>query len=149
MASEDPGKLTVIRQTLFLIIINCQKNGRDINDGQGPPTEGSEENIMHVKINSDLTCNKEWICEHRWREIYNMVGFRNVAGTSPVTHWWDDGDYQIAFGRGDKAFIVINGQGGTTLNQNLKTGLAAGRYCDLISGLVKGKLLNLIDHQLC
>lgn len=119
-------------------MINCQ-NGHDVNDARGPPTEGGEDHIMHVKPNADLTCNKEWICEHRWRQIYNMVGFRNVAGSAPVTHWWDNGDYQIAFSRGDKAFIVINNQGGTKIDATLKTGLAPGQYCDLISGIVEGK----------
>jgi alpha-amylase len=25
------------------------------------------------------TCGNGWVCEHRWRQIYNMVEFRNVV----------------------------------------------------------------------
>jgi len=48
---------------------------------QGPPHDGSG-NILSPIINSDKTCGNGWVCEHRWRQIYNMVKFRNVvAGT--------------------------------------------------------------------
>ena len=26
------------------------------------------------------TCMNGWVCEHRWRQIYNMVAWRNSAG---------------------------------------------------------------------
>lgn len=88
-----------------------------------------------------MTCNHEWICEHRWREIYNMVKFRMIAGQEPVHNWWDNGDYQIAFSRGNRAFIAINLQKNQqNLQQKLQTGLPAGTYCDIISG-------NLIDNK--
>jgi alpha-amylase len=42
-----------------------------------------------------------------------------------VTDWWDNGDKQIAFGRGKKGFIAFNDQYNTdlkvTLQVNLKT----------------------------
>ena len=48
---------------------------------QGPPQDRNE-NILSPTINSDGTCGNGWVCEHRWREIFNMVEFRNVvAGT--------------------------------------------------------------------
>lgn len=37
-----------------------------------------------------------------------MVMFRNVAHGQPLLNWWDNGGNQIAFGRGDRGFIVIN-----------------------------------------
>jgi alpha-amylase len=42
------------------------------------------------------------MCEHRWRQIYNMVRFRNTAGFQTVQNWWDNGNNQIAFSRGNK-----------------------------------------------
>jgi alpha-amylase len=75
-----------------------------------------------------------WVCEHRFRPIGNMVAFR--AATMPtfaVTDWWDNGANQIAFGRGDRGFVVINQQS-AALTRSFKTSLAAGRYCDIISG---------------
>lgn len=115
------------------------QNGKDLNQGHGPPTEGGENYIKTVVPKADLTCNDGWVCEHRWRQIYNMVAFRNVAGNEPVSHWWDNGNYQIAFGRGNKAFIAINDQAGSTLDTQLATGLSAGTYCDVVTGSVKGE----------
>jgi alpha-amylase len=53
-------------------------------------------------LNSDLSCGGGWICEHRWRQIYNMVRFRNTAEGQSVQNWWDNGNNQIAFSRGNK-----------------------------------------------
>ena len=51
-------------------------SGYQFNDtNQGPPT-GSP------TINPDDSCGGGWVCEHRWRQIYNMVRFSIVvAGT--------------------------------------------------------------------
>lgn len=115
------------------------ENGKDTNQWHGPPSDGSG-HILSVIPNADHTCNKgEWVCEHRWRQIYNMVAFRNIAGSEPVLNWWDNGDYEIAFSRGNKAFIAFNLQQGQTLHRTLKTGLPQGNYCDLVTGELKGK----------
>ncbi|MFF0742676.1 carbohydrate-binding module family 20 domain-containing protein [Streptomyces sp. NPDC004111] len=74
-----------------------------------------------------------WKCQHDWREIASMVGFRNAARGQGVTHWWDNGGNQIAFGRGDKAFVAIN-HDGSALTRTFQTGLPAGDYCDVQSG---------------
>jgi alpha-amylase len=101
----------------------------------GPPNDNG--NLRSPTFNADGSCNNGWVCEHRWRQIYNMVGFRNAAGTQRVANWWDNGNNQIAFSRGNRAFIVFNGESGG-LNQNLATGLSAGTYCDVISGFKSG-----------
>ena len=101
---------------------------------------------MGVTRNADLTCNKEWICEHRWRPIYGMVKFRNVAGDEPMTHWWDNGNNAIAFSRGNKAFIVINNED-SPVDHTFQTGLPAGHYCDVISGVLQG-IYQRVDHAL-
>ncbi|CAF3818143.1 unnamed protein product [Rotaria sp. Silwood1] len=102
------------------------------NDFQGPPSDGNG-NTNDVVINADLSCGGGWICEHRWRQIYNMVRFRNTAAFQPVQNWWDNGNNQIAFSRGNKAFIAINNDD-YGLDQWLQTGLPQGQYCDVISG---------------
>lgn len=99
---------------------------------EGPPHNG-DMSIKDVSINSDDTCGNGWICEHRWRQIYNMVAFRRSAYGTSVNNWWDNGGKQIAFSRGNKAFIVMNLEG-FDLNTSLSTGLSAGQYCDVISG---------------
>jgi alpha-amylase len=103
------------------------------NSDQGPP---HNENgiIQSPTFNSDNSCGGGWVCEHRWRQIYNMIGFKNVVGDSEnVNHWWDNGNNQIAFGRGNSGFIVFNGDS-NDLDVSLQTSLPAGFYCDVISG---------------
>lgn len=107
-------------------------NGKDLNDWIGPPHDGNY-NIKTVKKNSDLTCGDGWVCEHRWRQIFNMVKFRNVVLFDGVANWWDNGNNQIAFSRGNKGFFAMNNDD-HQLNQSLQTGLPEGTYCDVISG---------------
>ncbi|KAA0203929.1 hypothetical protein HAZT_HAZT003499 [Hyalella azteca] len=51
--------------------------------------------------------------------------------------WWDNGNNQIAFCRGNKGFLAINNES-YDLKQTLQTCLPAGTYCDVISGNVSG-----------
>ncbi len=83
--------------------------------------------------------NSSWVCQHRWGNIANMVAYRRFAvgacppgGESRVDHWWTNGSNQIAFGCADKGFVVINNQT-DAMSQRLKTGLPAGRYCNILS----------------
>ncbi len=79
-----------------------------------------------------------------------MVRFRNTAEGQSVQNWWDNGNNQIAFSRGNKgkrkewfiflidfivrlAFVVINNDD-YGLSQWFQTGLPQGQYCDVISG---------------
>jgi alpha-amylase len=75
-----------------------------------------------------------WTCEHRARSAANMVGFRlATAANSTVTDWWDDGSNQIAFGRGNLGFVVINAET-AALTKTLTTELPPGTYCDVVGG---------------
>jgi alpha-amylase len=75
-----------------------------------------------------------WTCEHRIPSIAGMVAFRNAtAGVPSVTDWWDDGSNQIAFGRGDLGFVVINRET-TPLARTFQTQLRGGAYCDVVGG---------------
>jgi len=107
-------------------------DGNDANSWVGPP-QNENGDILPVIINPDLTCGNGWMCEHRWRPIYNMVKFRNVVEGTSLTNWWDNGNNQIAFCRGNKGFITINGDN-HGLNANLQTCLPAGTYCDVYTG---------------
>ncbi|CAH1281780.1 unnamed protein product [Diabrotica balteata] len=109
------------------------------NFDQGPP-------VQQPGFRSDDTCTNGWICEHRWRQIYNMVGFRNAVAGTGINNWWSNGHQQIAFGRGNKGFIAFTLHG--DIDQNLQTSLPAGTYCDVISGSLKngsctGKTVNV------
>lgn len=104
---------------------------------QGPPNDGKE-NILSPSIHDNI-CSNGWICEHRWRQIYNMVRFRNLVKGTRIDNWWDNGSNQIAFSRGCSGFVAFNGDQ-YDLRRTLKVCLPAGRYCDVISGnLEKGR----------
>lgn len=105
----------------------------DFNDFNASPPQDSKGKILSPTIHPDNTCSGGWICEHRWRQIYNMVRFRNAANRTSVSNWWDNGGNQIAFCRGKAGFIALNGDN-FDLKQNLFTCLRSGTYCDVISG---------------
>nr|WP_234320196.1 alpha-amylase family protein [Streptomyces sp. SBT349] len=74
-----------------------------------------------------------WTCQHAWPEIRSMVAFRNATRGAPVTDWWDNGNDAIAFGRGDRGFVVVNHEQGPVTG-TFQTSLAAGTYCDVQRG---------------
>ncbi|MCA6095267.1 alpha-amylase family protein [Streptomyces sp. SCA3-4] len=74
-----------------------------------------------------------WKCQHRWPEIKAMVGFRNAVRGTAVTDWWDNGYQAVAFGRGDKGYVVLNHEG-FALSRAFQTSLPGGDYCDVQSG---------------
>jgi alpha-amylase len=96
------------------------------NTDQGPPSVG-------VSGGSHCQDGKNWVCEHRWTAIANMVGWRNTAGTSDIANWQNgQTTNQIAFSRGGKAFIAFNRGSSSSWSASLKTGLPAGNYCNVI-----------------
>lgn len=106
------------------------------NGDQGPPADGYG-NLLSPEVGSDNICKNGWVCEHRWRQIFNMVGFRNAVAGTNVANWWDNANQQIAFSRGNKGFIAFN-LDGYAINQSFQTGLPSGTYCDVISGSKSG-----------
>lgn len=100
---------------------------------QGPPSDG-QGHTQSVYRRGESGCFDAWVCEHRWPAIAAMVTFRRV--TQPVgvvTDWWSDGPNQIAFGRGDRGFVVINGDT-APLHHTWITQLPPGHYCNVLQG---------------
>ncbi|ESP93971.1 alpha-amylase [Pseudoalteromonas luteoviolacea] len=93
----------------------------------GGPTE-----LVH--LSDKLNCNDQlWQCEHRKPSIAGAMRFRAQTGKSQaIQHWWDNGNNQIAFSRGDVGFVAIN-RGSQVMNVTLQTSLPAGIYCDELS----------------
>lgn len=120
-------------------IMSSFRFDRQSEQNQGPPQD-SEGNLISPSIKPDGTCGNGWICEHRWRQIFHMINFRNVVGNASQSRWWSNGNNQIAICRGNRGFAVWNNQWNTDLNQRLNTCLPAGEYCDIISGQRQGNL---------
>ncbi|KAF9457375.1 glycoside hydrolase [Collybia nuda] len=74
-----------------------------------------------------------WLCQHRFIAISGMVGFRNTVGSAAITNWVSPQGNQIAFGRGSAGFVAIN-NGNSTWSTTFTTSMAAGTYCDVVSG---------------
>lgn len=106
---------------------------KDRNDA---PPEDAEGNLLSPDRNPNIACTNGFVTEHRWRQIYNMIEFRNVVQGEEIKHWWSNGDQQISFCRGSKGFIAFTNWG--DLIQHLQTCLPTGTYCDIISGKVDG-----------
>ena len=100
----------------------------------GPPSDaGGATKSVTCAASMETAVIGEWVCEHRDPTIRAMVGFRRVVAGTDVNHWWDDGASAIAFSRGDRGFVAIN-RGTSSVTQTVGTGLAAGTYCDLLTG---------------
>ncbi|KIY61881.1 carbohydrate-binding module family 20 protein [Cylindrobasidium torrendii FP15055 ss-10] len=74
-----------------------------------------------------------WLCQHRWVAFAGMVGFRNNAKSTAVTNWQSPQGNRIAFERAGTGFVAINNDG-SAWTGTFTTSLAAGTYCDVISG---------------
>ncbi len=105
----------------------------------GPPSSPvyNDPNGSAVNCTADVnpTGASGWDCTHRSRFIAGMVGFRNWTNANwYVSNWVSDSADQIAFSRGNRGFVVINRHDTHQWARSFQTGLAAGSYCDVISG---------------
>ena len=83
----------------------------------------------------DTTCDASrtttgWTCFDRNASVIGMVGWHNIAGDAPVVDWQSDGDNVVGFGRGGRAFIVMNNSSQDS-RVSYRTSLPAGRYCNV------------------
>jgi alpha-amylase len=115
--------------------------GTDLGRALGPPSDadgatrsvygdGAEPNCAPTQ-SAEVT--DAWICEHRRAGIFRLLAFRKATAGAPVTHTFDDGQNQLAFGRDGRGFVAING-GAEAFEAELSTGLEPGTYCDLLTG---------------
>lgn len=74
-----------------------------------------------------------WLCEHRDPWLAQMIRFRKAVSGTARTNNWDNGAEAVAFSRADKGFVIIN-NATTAITVTVQTGLAAGTYCDLLTG---------------
>lgn len=108
-----------------------------VTSEQGPPATATGRTRTVYEPNR-LGCGGEWVCEHRQPAVTAMVTFRAVTQAVPeVTDWWSHGGNQMAFGRGDRGFVVINREA-TTLTHTFQTQLPAGDYCEVIGAEANG-----------
>jgi alpha-amylase len=61
-----------------------------------------------------------------------MIKWRRAAAGQGFSNWQTNGGDNAAFGRGAKAFVAINLNGGSSWGTTLQTGLPKGSYCNVI-----------------
>jgi alpha-amylase len=113
--------------------------GRD----RGPPSDAAgNTRSVYLSGNDSPDCAADpassapgtWLCQHRRPFLPQMIAFRKSTASSPeVTNFWDDGSNQIAFGRGNKGFVVIN-RSSSPVHRLFQTSLPSGSYCDVFQG---------------
>jgi len=108
------------------------QSGRDAGPPGTPP--GCAANLEAVNTTG------QWVCEHRDPAIANMIAFRRAVAGTVQTNWWDDGANAIAFSRGNKGFVAINGET-FAVSHSFITGLGAGTYCDVLAGGVNNAVI--------
>ncbi|MGC4888276.1 carbohydrate-binding module family 20 domain-containing protein [Micromonospora sp. DT227] len=97
------------------------------NRNQSPPSDGTG------RV-TDTVCGAAWNCLTRSVGIKGMVGWANAARpVKTVSDFTTVNSNVIGFHRGDRAWIGIN-DSGTATTATFTTGLADGRYCDVITG---------------
>ncbi|MER7269859.1 carbohydrate-binding module family 20 domain-containing protein [Micromonospora sp. WMMD712] len=94
---------------------------------QSPPADGNG----YV---TDTVCGSSWNCLTQSTGIKGMVGWANAArSVRTVSDFTAVNSNVIGFHRGDRAWIGIN-DSGSAATATFATGLADGRYCDVVSG---------------
>jgi alpha-amylase len=105
-----------------------------VGTAMGPPSDANgNTNDVSCAATLETATIGQWVCEHRDPYIARMVHFRRVVAGTDVNHWWDDGSDAIAFSRGAKGFVAINREG-AAVTATIATGMAAGSYCDVLTG---------------
>ncbi len=82
---------------------------------------------------TDAACGSGWTCAHRDKGVTALVRWHNGVGAARQAHWWDDGANVIAFSRGDRGWVAMNNNT-VARTVRVQTGLARGRYCDVVTG---------------
>ena len=107
---------------------------RPAENSMGPPSDAQgHTNNVTCAASLETAVDGQWVCEHRDPYILNLVHFRKVVAGTDQNHWWDDGANAIAFSRGALGFVAISRED-TAVAANVSTAMAAGSYCDLLTG---------------
>ncbi|CAG2253198.1 AMY [Mytilus edulis] len=128
----------------FTRVMSSYYFGDDTNLSPPQYTNNSMKDPI-TSIKQQGTCGHDWVCEHRWPSIANMVVFRNAVEGTWKTHWINKNN-QLSFARGTKGFFAMAKNG--KMNETLDTGLPAGEYCDLITDCKKTVIVEANGYAL-
>eukprot|EP00406_Dinophysis_acuminata_P022936 CAMPEP_0179349534 /NCGR_PEP_ID=MMETSP0797-20121207/74285_1 /TAXON_ID=47934 /ORGANISM="Dinophysis acuminata, Strain DAEP01" /LENGTH=117 /DNA_ID=CAMNT_0021064409 /DNA_START=6 /DNA_END=356 /DNA_ORIENTATION=+ len=99
------------------------------NTDAGPPGRP-----VHDSGRVNCGSGREWVCEHRWPALANMVAWRKSAGDDlTISDWTSYGPDQVAFCRGGRSCVAINRMEHNDWDVTLRVSLPAGDYCNIIN----------------
>lgn len=101
---------------------------------EGPPYDVYDRiSSPHGDDNNSPECINGWVCEHRWKEIKNMIWFKNVVGATKISHWhWFDKN-QFAFCRGQNGFIAFSTDTKRDFDHRMYVCVPPGLYCNIMT----------------
>lgn len=100
------------------------------NSDDGAPGATATE-VPDVDFDEACSTNDgDWNCQQRWTTTRGMIAWHNYANDAAMSDWQDDGANNIAFSRGDKAFIAINNSSESKAVE-YTTGMPDGEYCNV------------------
>ncbi|MES3023481.1 MAG: carbohydrate-binding module family 20 domain-containing protein [Pseudomonadota bacterium] len=137
LTSRNSGKLFNLANIFMLAYPYGQtqlQSGFKLTGNQADDTTPVPSGNIYVNGTPNFT---NWDQQHRWREISNMVEFRNqTQGKWQLDDWTTNGGDRIAFHRGDRGFLALNRDDGNAWVGTFRTGMAQGQYCNVINGLL-------------
>lgn len=102
------------------------------SNDHGPPTD--KNGGISSPHGYDSKCLNDWVCEHRWPVIVNMVEFRRETTGNPLRRWQQFSEHKIAFCRGRVGLVVITVDANSDFNETVKACVSPGVYCDMVAG---------------
>ncbi|MCU0624833.1 MAG: alpha amylase C-terminal domain-containing protein, partial [Gemmatimonadaceae bacterium] len=108
--------------------------GSTAGNDMGPPSDaqGNTQPVRCAAAREAITVGDR-TCEHRDPALRAMVAFRKAVAGTDASRQWTDGANAVAYSRGDRGFVAINANE-ARLDAAIPTGLAAGTYCDVLTG---------------
>jgi len=112
-------------------------SGYAFSDTNAGPAQDADGAVLDAACGPDPgptapLADGDWVCTHAWPAVTGMVGFHNATLGQDVTDWWGN-DRQIAFGRGESGFVVVN-KDDEPYSGEWTTSLPPGSYCDVVAG---------------
>lgn len=99
--------------------------------GEGPPRLAVHSDQGTDRC-GDIKGNTGWVCEHRWKQITNMVAWRNNVTGKSMTAFQGKDDDTLAFCRGPNGCVALNRNPEEPWHAILMLTLPPGSYCDVL-----------------
>ena len=97
-------------------------------DAGAPATDGKVDDV--TCSTAEEPADGEWVCGHR--NFAGMAEWAAVVAGQELKEVWREG-YAVGYDRGDRGFIVVNGNSTKSVTATFTTALPDGNYCDAVA----------------